>query len=64
VIVENIFGLPGMGQELVTAINARDYAVVEAAILIGAAMFILINMLSDWLYVVVDPRLRVEGAPA
>lgn len=60
VIVENIFGLPGMGQELVSAINARDYAVVQSFVVIGAAAFIAINILSDWIYTLVDPRLRAE----
>ncbi len=62
VIVENIFGLPGMGQELVNAINQRDYAVVQVGVLVGAAAFISINILSDWMYTLVDPRLRLQGA--
>jgi peptide/nickel transport system permease protein len=61
VIVENVFGLPGMGQELINSINARDYAVVQAGIVVGAGAFIAINMVSDSIYGLIDPRLRVRG---
>jgi len=58
VIVETVFDLPGMGQELISAISNRDYNVVQAEVVIGAGAFIAVNMLSEWLYSVVDPRLR------
>lgn len=61
VIVENVFALPGMGQELIDSINARDYPVVQACIVVGAGAFIAINLISESVYGLIDPRLRVPG---
>jgi len=58
VIVEQIFGLPGLGRYIYDAINNRDYPVVQGVTLVIATMFVLISMLVDVLYAVVDPRLR------
>ena len=58
VIVEQIFGLPGLGRYIYDAINNRDYPVVQGVTLVVATMFVLISMLVDVLYAVVDPRLR------
>jgi peptide/nickel transport system permease protein len=63
VIVENLFSLPGVGQAVLTAINGRDYAVVQGMVLIAAAAFIVINLAADFLYGVVDPRIRVGHRP-
>lgn len=56
VIEENLFSLPGMGQAILNAINQRDYAMVQSAVLIAAAAFILVSMLADFAYGVIDPR--------
>ena len=58
VIVEQIFGLPGLGRYIYDAINNRDYPVVQGVTLVVATMFVLISMMVDVLYAVVDPRLR------
>jgi peptide/nickel transport system permease protein len=58
VIIEQVFVLPGLGRMLVTAINGRDYPVVQSVALIFAAGFVVVNMLVDVLYAVIDPRIR------
>jgi peptide/nickel transport system permease protein len=58
VIVEQIFVLPGLGRLLITSINERDFPVVQTVTLIFAAGFIIVNMLTDVLYTVIDPRTR------
>jgi peptide/nickel transport system permease protein len=57
VIVENLFSLPGLGQSVLSAINGRDYAVVQGMVLVAAAAFIAINLLADFAYGLVDPRI-------
>jgi ABC-type dipeptide/oligopeptide/nickel transport system permease component len=58
--VEYIFGWQGIGKVTVDALEKLDYPVVMGAVLISATFFILINILADILYGVVDPRVRVE----
>ncbi len=58
VVVEEIFGWPGVGRLLLQAISYRDYPVVQAATFILAMIFVLVNILVDLVYVVLDPRLR------
>jgi peptide/nickel transport system permease protein len=58
VIVEQIFGLPGLGRLVVTAIEQREYAVVQSTVLIIAAVFVLVNLAVDFLYTRIDPRVR------
>ena len=60
VIVETVFGWPGIGRLLVDAIFQRDYPLVQAAILIITATFTLINLLVDISYVYLDPRIRLR----
>ncbi len=60
IFVENVFSIPGMGQLTVAAISARDYAVVLAAVIVGALMVVLGNLLADLAAAAVDPRLRAE----
>jgi peptide/nickel transport system permease protein len=60
VIVESVFAWPGIGRLLVTAINTRDYPIVQAVLLIMAFFFTLVNLATDLLYGVVDPRVRLE----
>ncbi|HEX9117755.1 MAG TPA: ABC transporter permease [Anaerolineae bacterium] len=60
VIVEEIFALPGIGTLILNGISQRDYAVVQGAILFVAANFVLINLLVDVAYTLVDPRVRYE----
>lgn len=56
VIVEFIFNWPGLGSYLITGINQRDYPVVQGVVLVIAAIFILLNLLTDLAYAWVDPR--------
>jgi peptide/nickel transport system permease protein len=58
VIIETIFGLPGVGRLTVDAISKRDYPQVEANVLFFAVVFVLLNLLIDLLYSVIDPRVR------
>lgn len=60
VLVETIFGWPGMGRAIYDAILQRDYPMVMATSFVIAAMVVLGNLLSDILYAVVDPRIRTE----
>jgi len=60
VIVETVFGWPGIGRLLVDAISQRDYPLVQATILLITATFILINLLVDLSYGYLDPRIRLR----
>jgi len=60
VITETIFAWPGLGQLLVGSILARDYPVVQGAVLLVAITFVLINLLVDLLYATIDPRVRYD----
>lgn len=57
-IVEVIFGLPGIGNTLVQAIYLRDYPIIEVAAVLLAAVFVLLNLVVDLLYGVLDPRIE------
>lgn len=58
VLTEQIFSIPGFGKLLVDAVFSRDYAVVQGVVLCVAAGFIALTLLSDVLYILVNPRLR------
>ncbi|HET9659495.1 MAG TPA: ABC transporter permease [Thermomicrobiales bacterium] len=58
VIIERIFSLPGIGSYIVDGINNRDYAVVTSVTLVMSTIFVLVSLLVDILYAVMDPRLR------
>jgi peptide/nickel transport system permease protein len=58
VVTETVFGLPGVGNLVVSAVTRRDYPVIQGALLIVAAIYVVINFLVDLLYTVVDPRVR------
>ncbi|MBN1562845.1 MAG: ABC transporter permease [Anaerolineae bacterium] len=57
VIVENIFALPGLGRLTLNAISQRDYALIQGATLFIAINFVIINLLVDMIYAVLDPRI-------
>jgi ABC-type dipeptide/oligopeptide/nickel transport system permease component len=59
VITETVFGYPGVGQLVVSAISARDTPLVQACVLVTASGFILVNLLVDVSYVLIDPRIRL-----
>jgi len=56
VVVETVFGIPGLGSLSLTAISARDYPLVQAVVLVIAAFIVLMNLLVDLLYGLLDPR--------
>ena len=58
VLVEYIFNWPGLSSYLIASINQRDYPVVQAIILVIATLFVLLNLLTDVIYAVIDPRIR------
>ena len=58
VITETIFGWPGIGKVTVDAIFARDYAVVQGAVLLTAAIYVVLNLVVDLAYTFLDPRIR------
>ncbi|MGP4110734.1 ABC transporter permease [Streptomyces sp. 4N509B] len=60
VIVEGVFAWPGLGQAMVRAAESRDYPVVQALLLLAVAVFIVLQLLSDVVYALIDPRVR-EG---
>lgn len=60
VVVEQIFQWPGIGSLTIAAINQRDFPLVQALLLVISAMFVLVNLVVDILYTVVDPRLRFD----
>ncbi|WP_436700754.1 ABC transporter permease [Nocardioides sp. BYT-33-1] len=62
VVVESLFGLPGIGDELAGAVTARDYVEVQGLVLVIATSFVLVNALVDVLYPVIDPRLAASGS--
>lgn len=61
VLTENVFSWPGLGRLLVNAISSRDYPLVQGIVFIFAAIFILVNVVIDVLYTVVDPRVKLHG---
>ena len=58
VVIEVIFGLPGLGRLLLDAISARDYPMLQGTVLFIALMFVLVNLAVDLAYAAVDPRIR------
>ncbi|MFD1848765.1 nickel ABC transporter permease [Oceanobacillus bengalensis] len=58
VVLESIFSLPGLGSLIFETVSSRDYPVVQAAVLIFGAMFLLVNLIVDVMYGWVDPRIR------
>jgi len=60
VLTETVFNWPGLGRHLVKAVLSGDYAVVQGAILLIAIVFVLTNVVVDVMYVLLDPRIRLE----
>ncbi len=61
VIIETVFAWPGVGRLVVQAIFSRDYPLVQAAVLVLAVIFVLINLMVDLLYVLLDPQISYGG---
>jgi len=58
VVIEVIFGLPGVGRLVIDAISARDYPMLQGTVLFIATIFALVNLLVDVAYAYLDPRIR------
>jgi len=60
VVVETVFAWPGVGRLLYEGINFRDFPVVQGVVIMGGTMIVLVNLLVDVVYGVIDPRIRLE----
>jgi len=60
ILLESFFNIPGMGLTLITALNGKDFPVIQAFTAVFAALFIVSNILTDVLYALVDPRVRLS----
>ena len=58
VVIEQIFSLPGVGRQVLMGIQQKEYALVQSTVLVIAAIFVIINLLTDLLYRAIDPRVR------
>ena len=60
VVVETVFAWPGIGRLLYEGITFRDFPVVQAVVILGGGMIVVVNLLIDILYALIDPRIRLE----
>jgi len=60
VILENIFNIPGIGQQLVTALGQRDYPIVQGCVLVMSAFVMVVNLITDIAYKWIDPRVTLD----
>jgi peptide/nickel transport system permease protein len=58
VVTESVYAIPGLGRLTVDAVLARDYPTVQAVILLFSAIYVLVNLLVDLSYTLLDPRIR------
>ena len=63
-IIESIFAIPGLGSYVLSAIQNRDYPVIQGYVLITGTTFVLITLAIDLLYIAVNPKIRVQGGAA
>lgn len=61
VVVETIFSLPGVGRLIITAIGERDYPLIQGGVLIVTLTYVVMNLLVDMVYPLLDPRIRIGG---
>lgn len=61
VVVETVFAWPGVGRLLYEGISFRDFPVVQGVVIIGGAMIVVVNLLVDIVYAIIDPRIRLEA---
>lgn len=64
VVTETVFNIPGIGQLVVDSIDRRDYPVIQAVVLLGAVLYVGINLVIDLLYGFLDPRVRLTAGKA
>jgi peptide/nickel transport system permease protein len=59
-LLENFFGIPGLGNAIIRSLNASDFPVIEAFTLFGSVIYILVNILGDVCYAIFDPRVKLQ----
>jgi peptide/nickel transport system permease protein len=59
IVVETVFAWPGIGRLLYEGIAFRDFPIVQATVLLGGSMIVVVNLVVDILYAVIDPRIRL-----
>jgi peptide/nickel transport system permease protein len=64
VITEQIFGIAGFGRLTIDAVNQRDYALIQGVVLVAATGYVVINLAVDFVYSLLNPRIRVSGGQA
>ena len=64
VITEQIFGIAGFGRLTIDAVNQRDYAMIQGVVLVTALAYVVVNLLVDLTYSVLNPRIRIAGRPS
>lgn len=62
IVAEVVFNFPGIGQLALTALNSRDYPLIQGITIVTASVFVVVNLVIDVLYTVVDPRIRLEAS--
>jgi len=62
VVTETIFGIAGFGRLTIDAVNQRDYALIQGVVLVAAAGYVIVNLMVDIAYSLLNPRIRVAGA--
>ena len=60
VIMESIFNIPGIGQQVITALGSRDYPLVQGCVLVFAIFVMIINLVVDVCYKWIDPRINLD----
>jgi peptide/nickel transport system permease protein len=64
VITEQIFGIAGFGRLTIDAVNQRDYAMIQGVVLVTATGYVVVNLLVDFVYSLLNPRIRIVSKPA
>jgi peptide/nickel transport system permease protein len=62
VVTESIFSIPGFGRLSIDAFNRRDYPMIQGIVLVTATVYVVVNLLADVVYSLLDPRIRIAGA--
>jgi ABC-type dipeptide/oligopeptide/nickel transport system permease component len=60
IIVETIFGWPGVGRLLIQSINARDFPMIQGLVFTFAAIVVVVNLATDLIYAAIDPRIELD----
>ena len=60
VIIESVFSMPGMGELLVSSVQRRDYAVVQGVVIVFVLIVLIVNLITDIIYSIIDPRISLE----